>query len=181
MAATSTGVRVVGVKGDGTRFAAQTINRLILLYQNRVLTAAAVATGTTTSKVKTVATATFTIDGTFKTKAATDDLWTLSGTVVAASMFQKYLLLLNAAGTASIQEGIQASAAAGVVFNTLPDAKAIIGIATVATDSSTTFTPGTTLLGAAGITTTYVDGFDNSLLPLVGDAFNNTVLTDLRN
>jgi hypothetical protein len=40
---------------------------------------------------------------------------------------------------------------------------AIVGVLTVATDSTHTFTPGTTLLGAAGITATYIDGIDISV------------------
>ena len=47
------------------------------------------------------------------------------------------------------------------------DTKVCVGVLTVATGASTTFTPGTTDLDAAGITDTYIDGIDQSLLPLI--------------
>ena len=73
-----------------------------LVSRNRCYAKAAAATGTTTSKVKTVNSVDYAIDGGIFRKAATDDLWTLSGAVVAISSWQKYLLCLNSAGTASI-------------------------------------------------------------------------------
>lgn len=126
----------------------------------------ALAQGTTATKAKTVNSVNYFSAGVPKTKAGTDDLWTLSGTTVAVSSFQKYLLLLDAAGTASVQEGVQSTVgASSVKFGQLPaSGKAIIGILTIATDASHTFVPGTTALNAAGITATFSDGLDPAIL-----------------
>lgn len=144
----------------------QLVNQLAILVTNAVSsTLSAVAIGTTKSKVKTTNTVTYRVNGKSLSKAGTDDLWTLSGTVVAAVSWQKYLLLLDASGTASIIEGVQSTVAAtSVVLPALPQDKSVIGVLTVATAAATTFTPGTTLLDAAGITATYQDGFDPSSL-----------------
>lgn len=126
----------------------------------------AVAVATVTSQAKTVNSVNYFANGVPVTKGATDNLWTFVGVVVAVSSWNKYLLCLNAAGTASVVPGIQSTvSAAAVQFFALPAAGvAIIAVATVATDVSHTFTPGTTLLGAAGITTTFADGVDPSTL-----------------
>ena len=151
------------------------------------LSAAGCATATVTSQVKTVNTATYLINGVFKSKGATDPLWTLgsaiSNTLVAVASWQKYLLLLDATGTATVQEGLQSVTSAATVLWTnvsnlsayapllsiLNAGKAVIGTLTVATDATHTFTPGTTLLGAAGITATFIDGLDQSIYPLIGN------------
>jgi hypothetical protein len=143
------------------------VNAMALLAANRCLSAGGATIGTTTTKAKSANTIVFTIDGVFKSKAATDDLWTLSGGVVPISSFQKYLLCLDASGTASVIQGVPAATAAAVVLPAPPQDRAIVGVLTVATDGVTTFTPGTTALSASGITDTYVDGFDGSLLKLV--------------
>lgn len=122
------------------------------------------ATATTTSQAKTANNTTYVCGGKPVAKNATDNLWTLAGTLVAVSSFQKYLLLLDGSGTASVQEGVQAATAAAVTMARPADGKTIIGVLTVATDATHTFTPGTTLLGAAGITATFIDGFDDIVL-----------------
>lgn len=143
-------------------------NAHALITANACLTSAAVATATTTSQVKTTASMTYRIDGAFVTAlAATDNFWTLAGVTVPAASFQKYYLLVDSAGAASIAQGVPASTAAGVVLPFPPQSKCIAGVLTVATDATHTFTPGITLLGATGITATYVNGFDPSTLPLV--------------
>jgi hypothetical protein len=133
-----------------------------LISRNRCFGKAATAQGTTTSKVKSVNSVDFAIDGAIFRKAGTDDLWTLSGSVVAISSWQKYLLCLDSAGAASIVAGTASTvSAAAVTLPTLPTSKAVIGVLTIATNGSTTFTPGTTALNAAGITATFADGLDS--------------------
>lgn len=167
---------------NGDRSAAELANANAAFAMNRALSSAAAAIGTTTQKVKTAATLTYTINGLFFSKAATDDFWTLAGTTVAASMFQKYLLLIDAAGAASIQEAVQANTAAKVALTNVSSASNLAPILTVlnagkavavtlqiATDATHTFIPGTTALGAAGITATYNNGLDQALFPLIGN------------
>lgn len=154
---------------------------------NMVYARPIVATGTTTSKVKTTAAADFVVGGTIFNKAATDDFWTLSGAVVAISSWQKYILCVDDGGVATALEATQSNvSAAAVTFGNIAAAakafpqnpwaplitilsasRCVFGVLTVATNASTTFTPGTTLLGAAGITATYINGLDPLLLPLV--------------
>ncbi len=128
-------------------------------------TGANVGIGTTTTKVRTNATFNYFIDGVVKTKASTDDFWTLSGTTIAAGFAQKYLLLIDAAGAASIQECLPGTTLALVGYPTLPDSKCVVGTVNVVVNSST-FVPGTTALNAGTITVTYTNGFDINMLPL---------------
>lgn len=154
---------------------------------NMVYARPIVATATVTSQVKTTNTVDFVIGGRLFNKAATDNFWTLSGAVVAVSSFQKYLLCVDDAGVATAVECTPSTVnAAGVTFGNIAAAakanpqnpwaplitvlaasRCIFGVLNVATNASTTFTPGTTLLGAAGITSTFIDGIDPLLSPLL--------------
>lgn len=130
---------------------------------------AGVAIGGTASKVKIAAPngagVDYAIDGILYHKADTDDFWTLSGSVLAVSSSIIYLLCINAAGTMSIVEGtavLTADITSGKKPLNWPQPGAAVcplGAVRVDTNASTTFTPGTTLLSAAGITDTYYDLF----------------------
>lgn len=148
------------------------IQRDALTGENGAYTASGATIATTTSKVKTVNTTNYTVGGAWKTKAATDNLWTLTGTVVPFSSYQKYLLMLDGSGVASVVECQMSTPAnsAGTALASLVKLPsyatfqvACIASITVSTNGSTAFTPGTTALNAAGITTTYQDGFDTTL------------------
>jgi hypothetical protein len=130
---------------------------------NMPLATAAVAIGTTVQKVQTTAIATYLCDGVFKSKAATDDFWTLSGTTVSDGNFQKYLLCIDASGDASIVEGTQAATAGAVVLGAWPASKSVLAILQVQTVGGT-FVPGTTGLDAGTVTDTYINGFDPALI-----------------
>lgn len=154
---------------------------------NCVYAASGATTATTTSQVKTVNSTQFSVGGKLFTKGATDNFWTLAGTTVAAGSFQKYALCVSDAGVASVVEATQSTVSAAAVTwqNVTPMAKAnpqnpwapiisiltasraIFAILTIATDASHTFIPGTTLLGAAGITATLNDGIDPALMPVI--------------
>lgn len=160
-------------------------NASALFAMNRTFATPTITIGTTTTKVRTTATCTFTLGGAFQTAvSSTDDLWTLSGTLVAAGSYQKYLLMWDSTGASAptIQEGVQSTVGAssvgwtnvaagswGPIITLLNAGKVIVGYILVATDSTHTFTPGTTALGAAGITTTYFQGIDSTLLPIIGN------------
>lgn len=158
---------------------------------NAAYAACGAGIATTTTKVRSNAATAFTIGGQLFSKASTDNLWTLGGagsaTVVPASSFQKYALMIDDAGVATVQEATasQVSAAAVTWANVVAAAKAnpqnlwapiisllsasrcVFTVITVATNGATQFTPGTTALNAAGITTTYQDGIDPSLMPIL--------------
>lgn len=134
------------------------------LASTTIATTPAVAIATTASKVKTTNATVLRNAGVLNALAASDDFWTLTGGVLAVSSFRRYLLLCDASDTATVLASDDATTAAACRWVSLPDnGVAIVGILTVATDASTTFTPGTTLLSAAGITDTYVDGVDISV------------------
>ena len=132
------------------------------LASTTVATTPLVAIATTATKVKTTNATVLRNAGALNALGASDDFWTLTGGVLAESSFRRYLLLANASDTASVLASDDSTvSAAACRWSTLPaNGTAIVGILTVATDASTTFTPGTTELSAAGITDTYIDGFD---------------------
>ena len=92
-------------RASQARGAGELGNAFAIYALSRALTAAGVARGTTATKAKIVNTLQFSIGGAQFSKAATDDFWTLSGTTVQASSWQKYLLLIDSSGNASMQEG----------------------------------------------------------------------------
>jgi hypothetical protein len=181
MANSTRATRPVQKDDSSTGAAVVLLNRLITLFNNRVHPQASalpgVATATVTSQVKTTATTAYAADGALFIKAATDNFWTLgpAANVLAASSFRKYLCLIDSAGAASVY----ASGDSTVGFSSCPwnfvpgslpfDGKAIVGIVNIATDATHTFTPATTLLGAAGITTTYTQGLDATVCPSITD------------
>lgn len=136
---------------------------LRVLLGNRCFTKAICAIGTTATKVKTTTnTVQYCIDGQIYEKSATDDLFVFSDvTVQPVSTTCFYALCLDASGTATIVNGtpvLTASITAGTefaYFPEVPDSVCVIGGVKVDTDSTHTFTPGTTALSAAGITDTY--------------------------
>lgn len=168
---------------DAARGDAQFANAMGVYNLSRGLTAAGITIATTASKVKTANTLVFTVAGVFYSLNASDDFWTLAGTVVAAGSWQKYALMVDTAGAATIVEGRQSVVSAAAVtwdnlgtispwypfLNSVGSTKAVVGVLTVATDATHTFTPGSTLLSAAGVTDTYIDGIDQSLLPLLAN------------
>jgi hypothetical protein len=160
-------------KGSLLRAVAALLNRLCLDNLNSVFSAAGCITATTTSKAKFVNTTTYMTDGAFHSLAATDNFWTPNGPVLnsTATVVQanKYLLCVNAAGAATVVAGNPAPTLAQVTFTSSPDALAVFGVLSVVTNATTTFTPGTTLLGAAGITSTFNDGPGLNLTPLLAD------------
>lgn len=137
------------------------------------------ATATVTSQVKTTATTQLYIDGVPLSLAATDNLWTLTGGNLAAGSVRKYALLWDGTTNATVVTvlasndvviatsplGTAASALAQCRFPSLPPKNAtggsnvIVGILSV-TNTTNPFIPGTTLLGAAGVTAAYRDGPD---------------------
>lgn len=140
------------------------VNKMVALFDtldDRVLGQAACATATVTSQAKTTNQVDFSIDGAVKRKAAADNFWTLTGGVLAISSWQKWILCVDASGVASVVIGTASTvSAAAVGLPVLPASKSVFGTLTVATSGAVTFTPGTTLLGAAGITASFVDGMD---------------------
>ena len=127
------------------------------------LTAAGLAEGTNANTFKTVNTLTFTADGVFKSKNATDNLtFTAGATVVPASSACLFAVWINAAGTVSTTQGPIVASTDECPVPTTVGGLALVGLIKVVTDGSTTFTAGSTDLGASGVTDTY---YDCSVMP----------------
>lgn len=104
---------------------------LALLLNYSTLDDPGIANGTTAGTLKTTATAGFRIGTGSYSKAATDDLWDLSGeTDTAAGEYRAYWLLLDSSGTASFAASGEQSSAA-LALADLPDldgTKAVVGV-----------------------------------------------------
>lgn len=103
----------------------------------------------------------YAIDGLAYHKADTDNIALTAGAQQAVATKCLYLVQIDSAGTVSSKKGTEvltADLTAGKTALHWPepdDGKCPIGAIKVETDGSTTFTAGTTDLGAAGITDTY--------------------------
>jgi len=129
-----------------------------ILFGTRCDASGALATGTTTSKIKTVAQIDYSIAGVRYIKAATDDLFVFTTLTVQAAGTTTYnMLCLDASGAATIVNGTP-----GAGYPAVPATVCPIGITKIVTDATHTFTPATTLLGATGITATH---FNISVVP----------------
>jgi hypothetical protein len=149
---------------DEYNTARATIRALWFAMLNRVLSDGGVGIATTKSKVRSNATILYTVNGEFKSKASTDDLWTLTGANLADGYKRTYLLLLDADGAATVSASNDVLAAGTNTLPAFPADKAVVGSVTVAT-AGAAFVPGTTLLDAVTVTDTYFDGLPAAMLP----------------
>ena len=125
------------------------------------LTAAGLAEGTNANTFKTTNTLTYTSNGVFKSKAATDNLAFSAGTALAASQACLFGVWINAAGTVTTSQGpIVAAGDPCPVPGAPAAALTLVGLIKVTTSSSGAFTPGSTDLSASGVTGAYYDCMD---------------------
>lgn len=135
------------------------------------------ATATVTSQVKTTNTTQLFVNGVVLSLSATDPLWTnaiilaANAANLAAGSVRRYLLLWDGTSATTVMSclssndvaigtGTSAAALLACRFPSNPPlTKAIVGILNIV-NLTNPFIPGTTLLGAAGVTATYVDGPD---------------------
>lgn len=162
-------------------------NRLAAHFLNECLPQGAllpaVAQATTSTLAKLTNPVNYRADGKLFQKAATDNLWSPTGSIITTGpiyqAFCRWLCLLDSAGTAStFQSNVNFVSVAAITWNlhvgsggTLPwDGKAIIGYFTLTQNVSTSFTPGGTGLASSG-TTTFTDGSPPELLPQIADLY----------
>jgi len=130
------------------------------------------ATGTVTSQVRTTATSQFFLNGVPRSLTATDNLWTLTGANLAAGSVRRYQLLWDGTTATTVVsvaasddqvianfDGAASALAACRWPKLPPNGTVIVGVLSIA-NVTNAFVPGTTLLGAAGVTATYRDGPD---------------------
>lgn len=146
---------------------------MLTTRDNVCLSVAGLAIGTTTSKAKSVNRVDYTIAGRAYSKAATDDLFTLSGTSLAVNEVCAFYLWLDSSGAASITQSAvkkNSTATSGYVEGAfewpLSPTKVCIGMLKVSTAVAATFIPGTTALGASNVTTTYVNALGDYGAPI---------------
>ena len=128
------------------------------------LTAAGLAEGTNANTYKTTATLAYTINGVFYSKGATDNIaMTSTAGTVPPSSAALYAVWIDSSGNLSNTRGpVVASGDPCPVPTQATPNTALVGLIKVVTFASTTFTPGSTDLGAAGVTDTY---YDCSVMP----------------
>lgn len=115
------------------------------------------AEGTDAHTVKTTAAIKYMINGSVYAKATTDNIAMTAASAQSSSSYCLYLLSINASGTVTTTQGTEASAVTTLVPPDCPSSEAPIALLQVQTGSGTTFTSGTTDLGASGITDTFYD------------------------
>lgn len=122
------------------------------------LTAAGLAEGTNSATFKTVNTLTFTNNGVFKSKNATDNLaFSAGATVVPQNSACLFGVWIDASGNVTTSQGPIVASGDPCPVPGAPAANlTLVGLIKVAT-GATTFTAGTTDLGAANVTDTYYD------------------------
>lgn len=123
------------------------------------LTAAGLAEGTNANTYKTTATLAYTSNGVFKSKGATDNIamTAAAGTVPPASA-ALYAVWIDASGNFSNTRGpVVAAGEPCPVPTASANGLTLVGLIKVTTNASTTFTPGSTDLGDAGVTDAYMD------------------------
>jgi hypothetical protein len=119
-------VRVSGATGRNGWVAVRDAKEPSGVYQ-----AAGCTNGTTAGKAKTVNTIYYTINGYQNTKAATDDLWDLTGVSTAAGEYKYVFLQLNISGTASIAVGAAGADAGDTPYPNRTASTAVVGIVTI--------------------------------------------------
>jgi hypothetical protein len=143
---------------------------------NLAYTSGALANGTTAGTIKTTVAVTFTVNGVFYSKAITDNIAisytgpsvygaATNGSFTGATggSTRLYGLYMDTAGAVSIEPGPivnTAELSAGTAALHFPAPKrglTCFGVMRIAVTANTTFIPGTTALGAAGVTTTYLN------------------------
>ena len=125
------------------------------------LTAAGVAEGTNANTFKTTNTLTYTNNGVFKSKAATDNLAFTAATALGNSQACLFAVWITSGGTISTTQGpIVAAGDPCPVPGQVTAGTTLVGLIKVTTSSAATFTAGSTDLSASGITAAYSDCMD---------------------
>lgn len=126
-------------------------------------TSAGLAEGTNAATFKTANTLTYTANGVFASKGATDNLTFSSGArAVPAASACLFAVWIDAAGNITTTQGPIVGSTEDCPVPVTVGGLSLVGLIRVVTDGSTTFTAGTTDLGASGVTDTY---YNCSVMP----------------
>jgi hypothetical protein len=126
---------------------------------NGMSVSGAIAIATNPNLVRTTAAMTYQVNGTTYTKVATDNFWTMTGPVLADGQSRKYLLLIDAAGAASVvrSDDLVTAQASKLTLPVIPAGKTVVGVVQVDT-AGAVYTPNVTSLAAATVVDTYTNG-----------------------
>lgn len=119
------------------------LNAIMKVLNSMCFTVGGTAIGGTKTKAQLANTIQFSINGKAKTKAATDDLWTLTGFNCTNAKYNACWLYLDGNGAASIGAGTEAATEAGVVMPTPPAGKVVVGLLQVHVTGTGNFAGGT--------------------------------------
>jgi hypothetical protein len=136
-------------KRDGSTLL-EMIKGLYNALSTKIFVSGAIAIATTTTAVKTAAAIYGVAGGILFTKAATDNLFTLAGSVTNAK-FNVFALFLDANGTATAAMGTEGAALVNVKFPPIPAKTCCIGYVIINPTGTGPFVGGTTPLGDATV------------------------------
>lgn len=119
-------------------------------FSSQIFNSAGLAIATTTTQVKTANTIYGVAGGVLFTKAATDNFWTLAGTVTNAK-FNVFCLFIDSSGAATAAMGKEGASLAQVVFPPMQEAKTLVGFVIINPTGTGNFVGGTTPLGDATV------------------------------
>jgi hypothetical protein len=123
------------------------LTAILAAFGSAVITATTIAIATTTTAVRSsTTTCRYTVNGRTVLKAATDNLWTLAGTVVNGT-FNVFVLYLDAAGNAAARMGQAGATLAAVKYPETPEGFCAVGMVTINPTGTGNFVGGTTPLG----------------------------------
>ena len=118
--------------------------------------ACGLAEGTNANTIQFANAFSFSIAGQLYLKAITNNIAMTAAAQQAISTFCLYAITLDSAGAVTVTKGTELGTDTAVL-PARPANQALVAAFKIATDGATTFTSGTTDLGAAGITETYYD------------------------
>lgn len=121
-----------------------------------------IAEGTNANTLQVATAFDYTVANVLYTKAITDNIAMTAAAEQAISTYCIYLCSIDSSGAVTVTKGSEVATDISVL-PAVPASECAFAAFKIATDGSTTFTSGTTDLGAAGITETYYDlSFVNS-------------------
>ncbi len=153
-------------------------NLALISGGNLCLASAGLAAGTNAGTIQLGNNITYLIDGEFKAKSATNNIAPLIPSGASAFKTQAinstalYSVYIDGAGAVYVKQGDSllsadiASGSARSQFAAPERSMALLGFIKVVTNGSTTYIPGTTSLGAGGLTVTYLQYGMHPVTPL---------------
>jgi len=145
--------RINAIPDVGTRRELQLIlEKVYKVLGNVTLKAAAMAIGTTTTKIKSTADYYAMVQGVLVKKATTDDLITLTtASNCTNAKFNVTVFTINSSGTITNRAGTEGASLAAMKWPTIPEEEAVFGILIINPTGTGDFVGGTTALNSGTV------------------------------